>query len=1571
MAFTDADVGLGGVPSAGSFSDADVGLGAPATRPDSGQRTMLGLRRPQELSADPGLLGSLAGVFSPPTREQLNQQPRQAPERPQSYLDTWQQFHDEAEARMRHGYEALSPKPHQTIGQSLYRPFEVAGGLYDIGQGAIQRTIAPATAAFRNYASVPVEQATGLPAENFESALQTVGPGNEEKISPLSVFDRPRPPPTLEELARRTDPSRGNPASLPGTLQRPPVIDMGEFGRSLEAPPESAASSAEAPTDGGRTPPRLLNPAVPHTGRGSVGAAATGADPLADYTPQQIEAGRKILAESGLDNPNMLDQRLDEISAHHTLGELTPGTEEHLGGIYAADQGQAKNTIAQTLNPRAREAPQRMAALFDRTIGPAENPAQWRREIEADRARQSEPAWQQYAQTTVTPTPALNALMPRLAETGALRAADRAMRIEGLPADGTFGQYGEPGAMPSAVAWQYAKEHLDSLIERALAEPGGANEARRLTQLKNDLVRAIDNHPADDVRGVWQMARRLWQEPSELLDSFKIGQRLLTNNIHRDDLPYITEGWSPQRMQALRSGLRSYLNDQEVASRSDVRTSNRLMDAILGGGNPQKLRFALGEGGAEELLGGIRHEEAMHGAPNRIMYGSPTARRQAARDVYSAAPNQLGQNLSRIAGYIRHPLRQAGAEGVEAASSRATSKAEAEAADLREGLARMFTTQGAERNAVARALVGAEEPGPSAWGPRGGAPGATPVPAGGGPGAGTGPRGGLPPGAPAGTPRGPAGPQPGHVPNVPGHVPSPAPAPAFPSTARPLPSMAELRAAAGNQAAPRVQQMAMHGASDSDIAAATGMPEAEVRSVRERLGIAEGRPAEPPEMAPAREAARSHLEDIRATLARMGGAPAEPAPEMDPARAAARSHLEDIRALLQRMEGHFEGAPAPDDNMADHVIELTTQGHTPHEAHERAAMERVNAGSDDGLPPLPRQARGRIPDAPERAPAHGVEAGAAPRQPGSAVPREALPVSGEVDTEEAQRRNGPDQGQQVERQRSVSRAERLAAQGINEDDIAAIRAAMGAEPSPWRDQPATIPRPQKPVVPRHGRAAQEAETGQQRRISRIEQLAREMKIGEPSEEGGGQPLTRKVIERGRSGRPLVSEPLPYGKENAILEEGLRRNAPVEPASGPLSGRDMHDLLQQGKSYPEIARMAGTTKGVVAGKIARYKANPQQTPSDSKFANKFPRGFWQEGGEGDRTLSDLHAQGHGPKVIAEHFGISHDNVKKMMLERGLYTYARSPGKKGGKTGGYQPTASEWEIGPDGSMSRVLRKRGGRVIGAKTQSEVGLSQNETGVTFRCGTCKYFDRGTCHNKNPELEGRHVKPHWCCNLYDHDGMKVIRTEAAKRASGGRAEGGSADDDLDPSPEDAALSATMTHYPEGPNPAAPYLQDVRNFFGSGSGQGGIYGVLKGRGVDLPQWMDRTADFLHDPAVNAALGMASPLKAERFMWPVKTIYGKTIDMPVSVNPSRFMIQRELSTAPHGDVRALKAPSGDVYMWPANEAMHVDIADNFDLPFKTRQDLQKASYLFNKKDVDALGKFSDFDDLVSKLNAAAE
>jgi len=79
----------------------------------------------------------------------------------------------------------------------------------------------------------------------------------------------------------------------------------------------------------------------------------------------------------------------------------------------------------------------------------------------------------------------------------------------------------------------------------------------------------------------------------------------------------------------------------------------------------------------------------------------------------------------------------------------------------------------------------------------------------------------------------------------------------------------------------------------------------------------------------------------------------------------------------------------------------------------------------------------------------------------------------------------------------------------------------------------------------------------------------------------------------------------------------------------------------------------------------------------------------------------------------------------------------------------------------SVRESTRKAIGELKGEHPKRpQVGLAENAKGVAFQCGTCQYFDKksyGHCHNQDPELEGLHVEAEWCCDLYDHEGMRVI----------------------------------------------------------------------------------------------------------------------------------------------------------------------------------------------------------------------
>jgi Helix-turn-helix domain of resolvase len=70
-------------------------------------------------------------------------------------------------------------------------------------------------------------------------------------------------------------------------------------------------------------------------------------------------------------------------------------------------------------------------------------------------------------------------------------------------------------------------------------------------------------------------------------------------------------------------------------------------------------------------------------------------------------------------------------------------------------------------------------------------------------------------------------------------------------------------------------------------------------------------------------------------------------------------------------------------------------------------------------------------------------------------------------------------------------------------------------------------------------------------------------------------------------------------------------------------------------------------------------------------------------------------------------------------------------------------------------------------------------------------------------------------------------------------------------------LRQSMTHQPEGANPAGPYLDRVKQI--GGRGLGFATGGLKGAGVDvLPDWMNRVGGVFQNPDNQAAMGAIGP-----------------------------------------------------------------------------------------------------------------
>lgn len=507
----------------------------------------------------------------------------------------------------------------------------------------------------------------------------------------------PQPAPAIETVNKMT----GKPAP------EPPALPM--------APPD-----APSPVPRPNTNVRLLPSEVPHAPggepapmpqRASVGAA--GRSPLEDVSPPALQRLREVMREQGL-NEHTLDQRLEEMSPHQFLFELTPNLEVDAQGI-AGHTGHGRFEIVNSLRERAREQRARLNNVFDQYLGRDSDVAQNRRVLEIEQKKAADPLYRRFRDTKIFPTPEIKELLPILHEVpGLFSDAQAFARIKRVPWQENFFTTGEQKAFPTAQTWDLVKQALDAKIEASYGPLGRPTKwTSAYTQLKNELVNALDNHPDPNVNGLYRQARAAYAGPEQIKRAQRFGQELLTRGIDADELPFVTATYGAEELNALRIGTRKYLKD---ILGNPGRVERRVMNEILGENNQRKLQWVLGEEEANGLVRSIQHEFDMHEAPHRVTGGSPTGHRITAINKWGG-PGESNA-LDDLASFAHKPTRTIIGKTMESVNKRINAAAEREARQVRDELARVMTLQGPERDAVLRWLVEtdqAERPNVHRW----------------------------------------------------------------------------------------------------------------------------------------------------------------------------------------------------------------------------------------------------------------------------------------------------------------------------------------------------------------------------------------------------------------------------------------------------------------------------------------------------------------------------------------------------------------------------------------------------------------------------------------------------------------------------------------------------------------------------------------------------------------------------------------------------------------------------------------------------------------------------------------
>jgi hypothetical protein len=406
--------------------------------------------------------------------------------------------------------------------------------------------------------------------------------------------------------------------------------------------------------------------------------------------------------------PQAIDQRLAELGPEGTVADLAPEF-GGLAGSTARQPGEGAGIVYDAYNIRAAEARDRIENAVTQTMGLRRN---LRADLDARNAARdaaADPLYTAFRDTVIEPSPAIDALMPRLrAVPGAINEAGTKMAIAGEPTVNNFfvtnPLTGEMELQPKAVYtpqfFDYLKRSLDDKIGGAY-NAGTPGKAREILGLKRDLVNTIDK-----ASPVWAQAREAWGTPEGITNAVKEGQQLFTRGTRVDDFTQDLKDLSGPEAAGMLEGARD-----AAASTMDATYRGHFNEVNLfqAKANQDKLRalmqrvYGPDEGSArtDALVRAVDAERTFAEGRNKIIGGSDTARWQAIAKTITPPESWL-QGVGHM--YMPHvtaemPLAATGLP------QRAQEGTDLRYEQMRTALAQMLMAKGADAGTMAKAAL--------------------------------------------------------------------------------------------------------------------------------------------------------------------------------------------------------------------------------------------------------------------------------------------------------------------------------------------------------------------------------------------------------------------------------------------------------------------------------------------------------------------------------------------------------------------------------------------------------------------------------------------------------------------------------------------------------------------------------------------------------------------------------------------------------------------------------------------------------------------------------------------------
>lgn len=343
--------------------------------------------------------------------------------------------------------------------------------------------------------------------------------------------------------------------------------------------------------------------------------------------------------------PDDAVQQLDEAAASGQPMMLadTSSKMRALAGSVSRRSPEAYETAENALRPRSLGQGDRAIAAIEDTLGGIENPIEASEALMSAAKQNARPLYDEFYAQPARSSPLLKSLLERPAAKSALERAKEIAADEGADPE-TWGIDLDSEGNLSVVSdlapetLDYVKRALDDVIEtkgtkNAVTGRLELNEAgRAATKLKKAFVQEVDRlYPQ------YAPARQAYAGPAALKAALDDGKRM-ANSRPREIERRMRDMPEAQREQ-FRLGLRIGIADKVLGKnlRSDA------FELIYGSPDAQGRVAAISPTGAQEFGKRYGRERQMAETATEVLGGSPTARRQAADEVFENRVADIGE----------------------------------------------------------------------------------------------------------------------------------------------------------------------------------------------------------------------------------------------------------------------------------------------------------------------------------------------------------------------------------------------------------------------------------------------------------------------------------------------------------------------------------------------------------------------------------------------------------------------------------------------------------------------------------------------------------------------------------------------------------------------------------------------------------------------------------------------------------------------------------------------------------------------------------------------------------------